>query len=79
MKTVYFEKSSGCDWEDHYFPVVEYSGIDHSGTYVLASEANERIKVLEDALKTVREYLMGSSWRYVKSPDEFIKEALEVK
>jgi outer membrane murein-binding lipoprotein Lpp len=41
--------------------------------------ADDRIKVLEDALMTVREYLMGSSWRHVKSPDEFIKEALEVK
>jgi hypothetical protein len=26
---------------------------DHSGTYVLSSEANERIKVLEDALKEI--------------------------
>lgn len=43
------------------------------------ANAQERERVLVYTLKIVREYLMGSSWRYVQSPDEFIRAALERK
>ena len=42
MKIVIFEKSDSCDWNDHYFPTTGNLK-DHSGTYVLAIEAQQRI------------------------------------
>jgi hypothetical protein len=38
-----------------------FCGIDHSGTYVLASEANKRIKVLEGALDGLLDGLDANS------------------
>ena len=37
----------------------------------------EEIARLRKALEATREYLMGGKWIYEKSPDEFIKAALE--
>jgi hypothetical protein len=49
MKTVEFIKDDGIHFQ--HYRVNTKLRTDHSGTYVLASDANERIKVLEDALK----------------------------
>ena len=41
------------------------------------SRLREEIARLRKALEATREYLMGGKWIYEKSPDEFIKAALE--
>jgi hypothetical protein len=56
-------------------------GINHSGTYVLKSESNERIKVLEDALKYAIDS-MDNDCDYEenhRSASEQARAALEVK
>jgi hypothetical protein len=56
--------------------------VDHSGTYVLASEANERIKVLEDALMRITYELGVPQPGYpqpVANAYDIAQAALEVK
>ena len=53
MKKVKFELDKVLPETGYYCTCCKHTEIDHSGTYVLASEANERIKVLEDALKKI--------------------------
>jgi hypothetical protein len=51
---------------------------DHSGTYVLASEATERIKVLEDALRLTEAHL-GWGDSTLENVHKIVRAALEVK
>jgi len=60
-----FKYTSACRMPDHL--ICESDG-DVEGDYVLASEANERIKVLEDALKLEREECAKIAEKY--EPDE---------
>ena len=50
-----------------------------TGTYVLASEANERIKVLEDALRPMLEVCKDPKSYDLVRVSEIIRTALEVK
>ena len=64
MKTVEFNSEPG--WHDGHFNfgyLCNEKG-DKSGTYVLASEANERIKVLEDALSLIAKCKEGYVLHY---------------
>jgi hypothetical protein len=89
MKTITFIRSySGIDFTCACR--FECNDKDHSGTYVLAPEANERIKVLEDALSA---YVSNDDCKYGGSYKDFPtiscgdkscrfhngREALEVK
>jgi len=51
----------------------------HRDTTAMMGEDARRIKVLEATLESIRVYLMCGAWIFNKSPDEFIKQALEVK
>ena len=89
MKTVRWKKYA----ETYYLPMQEDNLTtmpegNYSGTYVLASEANERIKVLEDALRVAADFKCEwhdcRRWTF-KVSDEYcylhkaVMEALEVK
>ena len=50
----------------------------HSYCEICGKDLNERIKALEGTLESIRVYLMCGAWIFNKSPDEFIREALEV-
>lgn len=65
------------------FPLIAHGGVRMDNVESTSQEkvrvARERdkdVKLLMDTLEAVKEYLMGGTWIYDKSPDEFIKTAI---
>ena len=96
MRTVEFIQNKSIGMEAYNcgcsFNSDKYCRVNHSGTYVLASEANERIKVLEDALKNLVQAVdvlnsirpddpcsKVEKWNIVFKAQEDAHKALEVK
>lgn len=53
------------DCSGYYYPAADYEALE------------AKLAALVKVSEAVREYLMGGIWVYDKSPDEFIKAALE--
>jgi hypothetical protein len=70
MKTVEFKLTDKANT----YVCMDCGLLDMTGTYVLSSEANERIKVLEDALKSLFPHVSETS-----PIGQIINKALEAK